>query len=93
MYNHIISTNEMQLEGRFISALVLVFMVCWVQLAKAQVEVIIESEPRAVVVTAKEPTMTARYAVEELVKHVKLATNVTLDIVPESKIPMVVSLN
>ena len=53
----------------------------------AQVTVVVEGEPRSVVVTAETPTRTAAYAVEELVEHVRLATGVTLDVVPESKTP------
>ena len=78
--------NKLSGSG-FITALVMVFMLGWITVTKAQVEVVIEGEPRAVVVTAEKPTKTAVYAVKELVKHIKLATNVTLDIVPESKTP------
>ena len=37
--------------------------------------------------TAENPTKTALYAVQELVKHIKLATDVRLDVVPESRAP------
>jgi hypothetical protein len=50
--------------------------------------VVTNSKPQAVVVTADGPTETGIYAVKELVKHVNLATDVTLDIVPESKAPI-----
>ncbi len=50
----------------------------------AQVCLVRDGEPRAVVVTADAPTETARYAAEELVRHVELATGVALAIVPES---------
>ena len=55
--------------------------------AGAQVTVVVDGEPRSVVVTAEAPTRTAAYAVEELVEHVRLATGVTLDVVPESRTP------
>ena len=55
--------------------------------AGAQVTVVVDGEPRAVVVTAEAPTRTAAYAVEELVEHVRLATGVTLEVVPESEAP------
>lgn len=55
--------------------------------AGAQVTVVVDGEPRSVVVTAEVPTRTAAYAVEELVTHVRLATGVTLDVVPESRTP------
>ncbi|MFP4502858.1 MAG: DUF4838 domain-containing protein [Candidatus Hydrogenedentota bacterium] len=53
----------------------------------AQVTLVENGEARAVVVTADEPTPTARYAAEELVSHVAKATGVTLEVAPESKAP------
>lgn len=54
----------------------------------AQVSLVQDGKARAVVVTADEPTETARYAAEELVRHVKQATGVVLAVVPESKAPV-----
>ena len=56
----------------------------------AQVSLVRDGEARGVVVTANEPTETARYAAEELVKHVKWATGVELSTVPESDAPAAV---
>ena len=50
----------------------------------AEVTLVRDREPRAVVVTADQPTPTARYAAEELVGHVKRATGARLAIVSES---------
>ena len=44
-------------------------------------------EARAVVIIADEPSETARYAVKELVWHLKEATGVTLKVLPESETP------
>jgi hypothetical protein len=83
-----ININEKPIESGLKNILVLVFMVCWVFPAQSQVKVVTEGIAQAVVVTAEKPTETAAYAVQELVKHVKLATDVILDIIPESKAPM-----
>ncbi|MCP4643970.1 MAG: DUF4838 domain-containing protein [bacterium] len=53
----------------------------------AQVSLVREGKARAVVVTADEPSRTARYAAEELVWHVAHATGVTLKTVVESDTP------
>ncbi len=53
----------------------------------AQVSLVRDGAPRAVVVTANEPTPTARYAAEELVDHVAQATGATLDVVTEADAP------
>ncbi len=53
----------------------------------AQVILVRDGKARAVVVKADEPTETARYAVEELVRHVEQATGVALEVVPESEAP------
>ncbi|MCP4640914.1 MAG: DUF4838 domain-containing protein, partial [bacterium] len=55
--------------------------------AAAQVSLVRDGEARCVVVTADEPTATARYAAEELVWHVERATKVLLPIVTESAAP------
>ncbi len=49
--------------------------------------VVRDGEARAVVVTADEPFETARYAVDELAWHIKEATGVALDVLPESTVP------
>jgi len=82
-----INKNEKRTEHGLKTILVLVFMIFWIFPAQAQVKVVSEGAAQAVVVTAEKPTETAAYAVQELVKHVKLATDVILDIVPESKAP------
>ena len=51
----------------------------------AQVRIVEHGKARAVVVTADEPTPTARYAAEELVRHIALATGVSLRTVSESE--------
>ncbi len=53
----------------------------------AQVTVVAEGKASAVIVTAEQPSETAKYAVNELVKHVELATGVTLGIVSEGMVP------
>ena len=53
----------------------------------AQVSLVRDGAPRAVVVTADEASPTARYAAEELVGHVARATGVTLNTVPEAEAP------
>lgn len=53
----------------------------------AQVFLVQNGQARAVVVIADAPTKTARYAAEELVKHVEKATGVRLEIAPESQAP------
>ncbi|MFO7973960.1 MAG: DUF4838 domain-containing protein [Candidatus Hydrogenedentota bacterium] len=55
--------------------------------ATAQVSLVKNGEARAVVVLADTPSETARYAAEELVRHVELATGVRLEITPESDVP------
>jgi len=53
----------------------------------AQVPLVQNGEAVAVVVTADDPSPTARYAAEELVSHVREATGATLPVVAESAIP------
>ena len=53
----------------------------------AQVSLVRDGEIRAVVVTADEPSPVARYAVDELLRHVREATGVTLNVMPESNAP------
>jgi len=53
----------------------------------AQVSLVRDGNARAVVVTADAPTETARYAAQELVRHVEQATGVALAVVPESEAP------
>ncbi|MFW6156087.1 MAG: hypothetical protein ACOC7J_02105, partial [Armatimonadota bacterium] len=55
--------------------------------ANAQVPVVQDGEPVAVVVTADDPTPTALHAAEELVAHVREATGATPPMVTESAIP------
>ena len=54
---------------------------------EAQVLIVEDGRARAVVVTADEPTPTATYAAAELVRHIALATGVSLRTVPESEAP------
>lgn len=53
---------------------------------QAQIKVLKDGKATSVVVIADKPSVTARYAAEELVKHVKLATGISLKIEPESGI-------
>ena len=53
----------------------------------AQVSLVREGAPRAVVITPDQPTEVARYAAQELVWHVEEATGVALEILPESETP------
>lgn len=55
--------------------------------SEAQVILVENGEPHAVVVIADHPTRTAQYAADELVRHVEKATGVMLEIAPESKAP------
>ncbi len=59
--------------------------------APAEVRLVRDGRARAVVVTAAEPTPTAKYAAEELVRHVEKASGARLAIVPESDAPAEVS--
>ena len=54
---------------------------------EAQVRIVEDGRARAVVVTADEPTPTASYAAEELVRHIAWATGVSLPTVLESEAP------
>ncbi len=56
-------------------------------LASAQVSLVRDGAPHAVIITPDSPSETTRYAVDELVWHVKQATGVTLEAVPESEAP------
>lgn len=53
----------------------------------AAVRVVMDGEATPVVVTADDPFPVAKYAAEELVRHVRLATGVTLPIAVESAVP------
>ena len=55
--------------------------------AHAEVCLVSQGQPHAVVVLADEPTRTARYAAAELVEHVNRATGVELHVVKESQVP------
>ena len=55
--------------------------------AQADVRLVSQGRADAVVVTAENPTKTARYAAEELVGHLDKVTGVVLEIVKESEIP------
>ncbi|MDY0167728.1 MAG: DUF4838 domain-containing protein [Thermoguttaceae bacterium] len=55
--------------------------------APAEVSLVRDGRATAVVVTADEPTPTAKYAAEELVRHVEKASGVRLAIVTESDVP------
>jgi hypothetical protein len=55
--------------------------------AAAQVSLVRNGQADAVIVTASTPSPTARYAVEELVRHIELATGVRLPVVAEPDEP------
>lgn len=69
------------------AAVVFLSTVCVAWSASAQVCLVRDGEARATVVTAANPTPTARYAAEELVSHVEKATGVRLSVVPEAEAP------
>lgn len=66
--------------------LAIIIMISSSLFAMAQVTVVTEGKAGAVVVLADQPTKTAKYASDELVKHIRLATGVTLAVIPESKV-------
>ncbi|MFW6170664.1 MAG: DUF4838 domain-containing protein [Planctomycetota bacterium] len=55
--------------------------------ARAEICLVERGKARGVVVTADAPTKTAAYAAEELVRHVREATGVTMEVVKESQVP------
>ncbi|MFO7907176.1 MAG: hypothetical protein R6U98_31270 [Pirellulaceae bacterium] len=55
--------------------------------ARAEICLVERGEARGVVVTADASTKTATYAAEELVRHVREATGVTMEVVKESQVP------
>ena len=55
--------------------------------ATAQVSIVSDGRPQAMVVTADDPAMVATYAARELVHHIEKATGQKLQIVAESDIP------
>ncbi len=87
MIRSIFNIGGIHTASRLTTALVLAGAAILPAAAGAQVTVVVDGEPRSVVATAERPTRTAAYAVEELVEHVRLATGVTLDVVPESETP------
>ena len=86
MLNKPITKNKQMSAIAFIAILAL-FCFCFFQPVLAQVKIVTDGKPEAIIVTAEKPTRTAVYAVEEIVKHVKQATGVTLNVVTESKTP------
>lgn len=54
----------------------------------AQVSLVRDGEANAVLLRADEPSLVVRYAIEELVWHVRKATGVTLKVMPESEEPV-----
>jgi hypothetical protein len=70
----------------FPAILVFLFLFCFVDQLQAQVTFVKEGKAEAVVALADKPSETARYAAEELVKHVRLATGITLKIESESNV-------
>jgi hypothetical protein len=67
--------------------LILLFIFNFAFSSGAQVSVVKEGKAGAVVVISDQPSKTARYAAEELVKHVMLATGISLKIETESGAP------
>ena len=55
--------------------------------AAAQVRIVSQGKPEAVVVTADSAAMVATYAAREFVHHIEKATGQRLQVVPETKIP------
>ena len=55
--------------------------------ATAQVRIVSQGNPEAVVVTADKAAMVATFAAREFVNHIEKATGVRLQVVPETKIP------
>jgi hypothetical protein len=87
----ILGSEAMASRPIFISLFLAPLLLGVAALAKAQVCLVSQGEPRAVVVTADGPTKTAAYAAEELVRHLQRATGVGLDVVEESELPPGVS--
>ena len=87
MIRSVFSSDGRHPARRLSTALALALAALLPPAAGAQVTVVVDGEPRSVVVTADAPTRTAAYAVQELVEHVRLATGGTLDVVPESRTP------
>jgi hypothetical protein len=56
----------------------------FVNSSQAQVTLVKEGKAEAVVIISDKPTETARYAADELVKHVRLATGISLKIETET---------
>ena len=65
----------------------LFILTCFAHSVIAKVIVVSDGIPQAAIVTSENPTETARYAVKELVKHVKCATGMELKVVTESRVP------
>lgn len=78
----------MKLMQGFFNTLILCLIFVFVLASSilAQVTVVKEGKATSVVVIADKPSETARYAAEELVKHVKLATGIEIKIEMESAI-------
>ena len=55
--------------------------------AIAEVPLVVDGKPLAVIVTADRPSEVARYAAEEFAHHVEKATGVKLPVATESKVP------
>jgi hypothetical protein len=64
--------------------LIFVFMFSFICSLQAQVTVVKAGKATSVVVLGDNPSETARYAAEELVKHIRMATGISLQIQPES---------
>ena len=65
-------------------------LVFWLLAAPAYsaVPLVADGKPLAVVVTSDHPSQVAKYAAEELVSHIRLATGVSLDVVTEGRVPV-----
>lgn len=59
----------------------------WLKTGTGRLSLVRDAKAHAVVMTADEPSETARYAVEELVWHVTESTGVALKVLPESEAP------
>ena len=79
--------NVQHPKSVFLIFLSLLIFACFGRSVMAEVIVVKDGIPQAAIVTSENPTETARYAVKELVKHVKCATGMELKVVTESRVP------
>jgi hypothetical protein len=75
----------MRCRVQTVSILCAVFGAAYSLPCAGQVSLVRDGEARAVIVRAEEPSEMSRYAVQELVWHMKRATGVELEVLPESE--------